>query len=115
MFGIGMPELLVILVIAIIFIGPGKLPDVARSLGRGLREFRRATDELKNTIDLDAKVVSPDQQSTIHSRQSDVEPVADNLSTVEAETPEVVEAFSDDDLTPSGQSTEILDKESRHD
>lgn len=54
MFGIGMPELLVILVIAIIFIGPSKLPDVARALGRGMREFRRASDELKQAIDLEA-------------------------------------------------------------
>lgn len=69
MFGIGMPELLVILVIAIIFIGPSKLPDVARALGRGLREFRRATDDLKNSIDLEAHVVSPQQQPTIHGQQ----------------------------------------------
>ena len=69
MFGIGMPELLVILVIAIIFIGPNKLPDVARALGRGLREFRRATDDLKNSIDLEAHVVSPQQQAE-QGRQS---------------------------------------------
>ncbi len=55
MFGIGMPELIVILVIALIFIGPAKLPDVARALGRGMREFRRASTELKNTINLEAE------------------------------------------------------------
>ncbi len=71
MFGIGMPELLVILVIAIIFIGPSKLPDVARALGRGMREFRRATDDLKNSIDLEAHVVSPQQQPTIHNQQEE--------------------------------------------
>lgn len=51
MFGIGMPELLLILVLALIVIGPGKLPDLARSLGRGVREFRRATEELKSCVD----------------------------------------------------------------
>jgi len=53
MFGIGMPELLLILAIALIVIGPKKLPDLARSLGRTLREFKKATNELKETINLD--------------------------------------------------------------
>ncbi len=50
MFGIGMPELLLIMALALIVIGPKKLPDIARALGRGLAEFRRATDDLKNTF-----------------------------------------------------------------
>ncbi|MBW2085451.1 MAG: twin-arginine translocase TatA/TatE family subunit, partial [Deltaproteobacteria bacterium] len=47
MFGIGTPELLIILVIALVVIGPKHLPDMAKALGRGIGEFRRATDELK--------------------------------------------------------------------
>lgn len=50
MFGIGMPELLLILAVALIVIGPKKLPDLARAIGRGFAEFRKATDELKNTF-----------------------------------------------------------------
>ncbi len=50
MFGIGMPELLLILALALIVIGPKKLPDIAKALGRGMGEFKKATDELKNTI-----------------------------------------------------------------
>lgn len=50
MFGIGMPELLLVLALALIVIGPKKLPDLARALGRGLAEFRRATDELKSSF-----------------------------------------------------------------
>jgi Tat protein translocase TatB subunit len=48
MFGIGMPELLLILGLALIVLGPKKLPDLARALGKGMAEFRRATDELKD-------------------------------------------------------------------
>ncbi len=50
MFGIGMPELLLILVVALIVVGPKKLPHLAKSLGKGLSEFRRATDEIKSSI-----------------------------------------------------------------
>jgi TatA/E family protein of Tat protein translocase len=47
MFGIGMPELLLILAVALIVLGPKKLPELARALGKGMAEFRRATEELK--------------------------------------------------------------------
>jgi len=50
MFGIGFPELLLILAIALVVIGPKRLPDLARALGRGLAEFKKATDELKQTF-----------------------------------------------------------------
>ncbi len=48
MFGIGMPELILILGLALIVLGPKKLPELAKTLGKGLAEFRRATDELKD-------------------------------------------------------------------
>jgi len=52
MFGsIGMPELIIILVIALIIFGPRKLPELGRSLGRSIGEFRRASNELRNTLD----------------------------------------------------------------
>lgn len=53
MFGIGMPEMLLILAIALIVIGPKKLPDLAKSLGRAFGEFKRATSELKESINID--------------------------------------------------------------
>lgn len=58
MFGIGMPELLLILAIALIVIGPNKLPDIARALGRGYSEFRRATDELKRSFNEEVNTVA---------------------------------------------------------
>ncbi len=52
MFGIGMPELILILAIALVVIGPKKLPDLAKSLGRAMNEFRKATREIKESFDV---------------------------------------------------------------
>jgi TatA/E family protein of Tat protein translocase len=52
MFGsLGMPELIVIFVIALIVFGPRKLPELGRSLGRGIAEFKKATNELQTTLE----------------------------------------------------------------
>jgi TatA/E family protein of Tat protein translocase len=49
----GWPEIMVILVIALVIFGPRKLPQLGRTLGKALGEFRRATNELKNTLELE--------------------------------------------------------------
>jgi TatA/E family protein of Tat protein translocase len=53
MFGMGMPEILLILAVALIVIGPKKLPGLAKSLGRAMGEFKNATQDLKRSIDLE--------------------------------------------------------------
>lgn len=53
MFGIGMQELAIILAVALIFVGPKKLPELARQLAKGVRELRRASDDLKSSIMVD--------------------------------------------------------------
>ena len=60
MFGIGMPELLVIAGLALLLIGPKKLPDLARSLGKTLGELRKATDDLKGTISEEINAIKDD-------------------------------------------------------
>lgn len=57
MFGsIGMPELVIILMIALIIFGPRKLPELGRSLGKSLGEFKRASNELRNTLDEEIRI-----------------------------------------------------------
>ena len=57
MFGsIGMPELIIILVLALIIFGPRKLPELGRSLGKSLGEFRRASNELRSTLEEEIRV-----------------------------------------------------------
>ncbi len=56
MFGIGMSELLVILVVALLFLGPDKLPDAAKKLSQGIREFRAQGRELQRTIQDDTEL-----------------------------------------------------------
>ena len=60
MFNIGPPELLVILLIALIVVGPQKLPELSRSIGRGLRELRRVQDEVKDMVAFDLES-APDE------------------------------------------------------
>lgn len=59
MFGIGWQELLIIAIVALLIVGPNKLPDLAKSLGKGFREFKKATDgvtdELKDALKEDEK------------------------------------------------------------
>lgn len=56
MFGMGMPEILVILAVALVVIGPKKLPDLAKSLGRAINEFRKATTDLKESLIVDTEI-----------------------------------------------------------
>ena len=71
MFDIGLQELILIFVIALLVFGPKNLPQLGRSLGRAMREFRRASEEFRSTVETNLQINEPDPvPSTVH------EPVA---------------------------------------
>ena len=83
MFGIGLPELVVILAVALIVLGPQRLPEVARMLGRAYGQLRRASEEFQNTIRQDLAVLERQEDANrnkaiaqeIRERCADVEDV----------------------------------------
>jgi len=78
MFDIGLQELVLIFVIALLVFGPKNLPQLGRSLGRAMREFRRASDEFRSTIETNLRINEPDPLPEPPSvlTQPEPEPVA---------------------------------------
>ena len=71
MFGVGFTEILIVALVALLVLGPEKLPDLARQIGKGLRELRRTTNELQNTLQEAMYADDPNErldQSLLHVR-----------------------------------------------
>jgi len=82
---LGFPELIIIFVVALIVFGPRKLPELGRSLGKGLSEFKRASNELRST--LDEEIRNEDRQITTAAAAAPVShPDPEVLPPVQVET-----------------------------
>ena len=84
MFGIGSTELLVILVVALIILGPSKLPEIAKSLGKALGEFRRVSTDVKRTIEMEAE--QAEQKAKTEQTRKELFPEGPSAETPQAQT-----------------------------
>ena len=98
MFGIGMQEIIVILVLALIVIGPKKLPEVAKALGKGYGEFRRAFEDMRSSInaDISADTRAADESEKLRELSDRIPPPLQKPPDSSAGTPAKPEAASGD-------------------
>jgi TatA/E family protein of Tat protein translocase len=122
MFGsLGVPELLLIFAVVLIVFGPRKIPEIGRMLGKAMGEFRKATDDLKNTIEREVRLEELKQVTTPPTLESFMTPdqsVSRNEPVSVYETPvnetqsaslQVVESPSDEAPQPVSSTTGPLD------
>ena len=85
---IGMPEMVLILVIALIFFGPRKLPELGRSLGKSLNEFKKASNDLRSTLEDEIRVEEQkEQRAKAEAERAATPPPPAITATVVGETP----------------------------
>ena len=103
MFGIGMPELILILVIALIVIGPKKLPDLAKSMGRAMREFKKATNEFKDSLQIEEDLT--DVKKTFDGLGKDIKDSVSSAENAAFKRPESSQTAEDktEDQTAAGE------------
>ena len=104
MFGIGMPEMFLILAIALIVIGPKKLPDLAKSLGRAFAEFKRATSELKESMEIDTEL--KDVKTTFDNMSDEIKEAIDVKVGLESDIQSVSDAPDEDKNEEEIRNTE---------
>jgi Tat protein translocase TatB subunit len=136
MFGIGIPELIIILIVALLVVGPSKLPELARSMGKALGEFRKLADDVKDTIEQEMAKEPETEDRTQKVEQTEEQqkveetPIADGHMVVEegsmqdmtqeqrveAEMPPEAEVrpqqdrlFAEEELTPEEKAQKIAE------
>jgi Tat protein translocase TatB subunit len=119
MFGIGMPELILIAVVALIVLGPKRLPDLAKSMGRAMREFKKATSELKETLQVDSEFsevkkafteFQSDVNKTIQQEAGSADTPAVPAAPPAAATADAATAIAPAETAPEPRAEEKLDE-----
>ena len=100
MFGIGLPELILIMAVALIVVGPDKLPELAKSLGKGIFELKKAASSLKESLNDD-----DDEEKTPAWDQVDQEKYQDKLLDAYKNLPEGAMAENSETVTPEDSET----------
>jgi sec-independent protein translocase protein TatB len=109
MFGIGMPEMILILAIALIVIGPRKLPELAKSLGRALGEFKKATSELKESMEIDSEL--GDVKKAFDGINHDIKETIDVTPSLEKKkSPDILEKKKLDAKKPGAEKSDAADE-----
>jgi len=97
MFDIGLQELVLIFVIALLVFGPKNLPQLGRSMGRAMREFRRASDEFRTTIETNLQMNEPDPPPATTTTTTEAVPTASPLAPAEALPDSVLDPLAPSD------------------
>ncbi len=104
MFGLGLPEILVIFVIALIVFGPKKLPDLGRSIGRAMAEFKKASEEFQETVKAEMKEVEKTAQlDEVKKIGQEIEQEITQGETAKTPEPESKEADSNVNAKEKGE------------
>tara|TARA_B110000014_G_C19551287_1_gene294649 strand:+ start:96 stop:332 length:237 start_codon:yes stop_codon:yes gene_type:complete len=78
MFNLGFPELVVVFTLALLLFGPRKLPEIGRSLGKSLKEFKKATNDLKRTWETEVVAEEQDLRRTLSEQRADFEDISED-------------------------------------
>ena len=108
MFGIGMPEMLLLLAVALIVFGPKKLPELAKSLGRALGEFKRATSDLKQSIESETGI--DEVRHSFDEVKHDIKAQVDLAGDVPDPNPPAEESSTDKESSTDAIPNEPLDR-----
>lgn len=100
-FNIGAPELIIILIIALVVIGPGRLPDVGAALGKSIREFRKASSDLSEATKVDTSPLPPATSPSAAPAPTPTPPSVTPTSTTVPAPVAMPQAPGDDETDPT--------------
>ena len=105
MFGIGMPELVIVLLVAFLLFGPQKLPELGRSIGKAVKGFRNVTDDVRQSIEPDLNAVQHELTSVQENIASSASDIQNSLSGTPTDASPEFDLDAEDKITRSHSAT----------